>query len=544
MRISSRRLRWGIICGLALTGAVLLRPVRTVLDQWVMAPMFDPNMSVGELHLHAGKGLVEIRRFDWQSRIGEQRLAMSSNRAWMAIDPEPLIDKRMHIPKFILEDARLQLADATPAMSSDSGRSRGMSRSNVWQDTLKERIQSLDWQEIAREFTTFLSADDQPRTWQERMQRWLARSQQLTASAQTFEQSNTSLTNPLRIETEQQSKLRQLNGILEEQLAVTQQFGSLEQLVSATIRRVEERFQHDVERVDQELEQQVADPELIAELAREILVESSHRAWSELCRYAEVSDYVARARLGKSKANDWNVNVRATESPTLAMPDVSAAGIFHLANRDIPFRMVGAYERCQQLDFKYQDKSMWQVVFDKADKEVTVVVASRPGLAGVNDLQLLSATAAAPSVCRLVIASDAQSIEGEFTLQPEDWSDMLGEESLQAMSLNVAGDWDDVRFEVQGELSEWLLAATRKKIEAELWDTRGKLVLELQSQADARIAQLQRVASELEVHENASIRHGEQIAAVETKVQEHFQQLNAGAAGDVEFARRPAGTLR
>jgi len=52
------------------------------------------------------------------------------------------------------------------------------------------------------------------------------------------------------------------------------------------------------------------------------------------------------------------------------------------------------------------------------------------------------------------------------------------------------------------------------------------------------------VATELRLLEEEAVGHGVQMAASQTKVQQHFQQLNETVNGDVEFARRAAGTLR
>lgn len=571
MRIRSRRLRWGLIGCLAFACIGLIRPARTWLDQRVLAPWLDPNLSVSQLHLHASRGVLEMRELQWSARQGSQTLGITAERAWLAFEAEPLLDKRLSIPKLLLEKTQLQLIDVAVAESSGRMQAKGgmLPDRSVWQEALMERVQSLDWQQLTREFTTFLADDDLPRTWHERMERWIARSQQAAQRATSLEASTTSLANPLRLESEQQLQLQQLAGLLQEQLQVSQQFTSLEQLVTATIRRVEERMEQDVERSMQVVEQQTADPSLVTAIAAEMVRDAAESVWADIREYAEVAERVARAQVGpgsleqasteRTSTEQWNIDVRSVQTPAMAMSEVLAEGIFNHGQRQTPFQLLGEYRAAQQADYRYQHKSMWHIVFNEPTHCHSVFVAQRHNLATINsatinsatissatinDLQLSSAVDEQPAWNRLVLASDGTTLDGEFTLLPQDWSELFEAVPHDPISVKITGDWRQAAFEVIDPLPEWLREAARQKIEVELLRTHGKLVAELETQATQRLAELRGVQSELESLALQNGRHGTQIAAIEAKLQSHFLELNRSASGDVEYARRLGSTLR
>jgi len=566
MRIRSRRLRWGLIGCLAFACIGLIRPARTWLDQRVLAPWFDPNLSISQLHLHASRGVLELRELQWSARQGSQTLGITAERGWLAFEAEPLLDKRLSIPKLLLEKTQLQLTDVAVAESSGGMQANGgrLPGRSVWQEALMERVQSLDWQQLTREFMTFLADDDLPRTWHERMERWIARSQQAAQQALSLEASTTSLANPLRLESEQQLKLQQLAGVLQEQLQVSQQFASLEQLVAATIRRVEERMEQDVERSMQVVEQQTADPGLVTAIAAEMVRDAAHRAWAEVRGFAEVAERVARAQVGpgsleqastkQASTEQWNIDVRSLQTPAMAISEVRADGIFNHGQRQTPFQLLGEYQAAQQADYRYQHKSMWHIIFNEPTHCHSVFVAQRHGSATINsatinsatinDLQLSSAVAEQPAWNRLVLASDGATLDGEFTLLPQDWSELFEAAPHDPISVKITGDWRQAAFEVIDPLPEWLREAARQKIEVELLRTHGKLVAELETQATQRLTELRGVQSELQSLALQNGRHGTQIATIEAKLQSHFLELNRSAKGDVEYARRLGRTLR
>jgi hypothetical protein len=546
MRIRSRRLLWGLIGCLALACLGLLRPARTWLDQRLLARWLDPNLSVSQLRLHANQGVLELREPKWFNRQGSQALGIAAHRGWLAFEAEPLLDKRLSIPKLLLEDAELKLTDV--AITDPSSRKQGsgslLTGRSVWQEALMERVQSLDWQQLAREFTTFLSDDDLPRTWQERMERWIARSQQAAGRAESLEASTTSLVNPLRLESEQQLQLQQLAELLQEQTQVSQQFVSLEQLVTATIRRIEERMEHDVERSAEVVEQQTADPNLVAAIAAELVRQAAEDAWGGIRDFVEVAERVARAEVGVKNSPSWNIDVRATHTPAIVMSEILADGIFYHGTQQTPFQMSGEYQAAQQADYGYQSRSMWHLHFDAESRPQSVLVTRRHGTSSLNDLQLSSTSAEGTVHNRLVLASDGETFEGEFYLLVEDWSDVVSEAPSAPLLVHITGDWRQNSFEVLEPLPEWLLETAREKIEAELLRTHGKLVSDLQVQAAQRLAELRAVQSQLELLAAQNGQYGTQIAAIEAKLQAHFQELNRSAGGDVEYARRSGSTLR
>ncbi len=546
MRIRSRRLRWGLIGCLAFACIGLIRPARTWLDQRVLAPWLDPNLSVSQLHLHASRGVLEMRELQWSARQGSQTLGITAERAWLAFEAEPLLDKRLSIPKLLLEKTQLQLTDVAVAKSSGPRQANGgmLPDRSVWQEALMERVQSLDWQQLTREFMTFLADDDLPRTWHERMERWLARSQQAAQRAASLEASTTSLANPLRLESEQQLQLQQLAGLLQEQLQVSQQFTSLEQLVAATIRRIEERMELDVERSMQVVEQQTADPGLVTAIAAEMVRDAAKRVWADIREYAEVGEQVARAQVGTRSSTSGSIDVRSLQTPTIAMSEVLAGGIFNHGQRQTPFQLLGEYHATQQADYRYQHKSEWHINFDAQTGFHSLIVTQRHGSESINDLQLSSALAEESAWNRLVLASDGETLAGEFTLLPQDWSELFEDAPHEPISVEITGDWREAVVEVIDPLPEWLLEAARQKIEVELLTAHGKLVSELESQATQRLAELRSVQSQLESLADQNDQYGTQIAAIEAKIQAHFLELNRSASGSVEYARRLGSTLR
>lgn len=539
MRISSRRLRWGAVLLLTLLCGVLIRPARSWVDQRVIGRLLDPRLEAGQVHFHASGSLLEIQQPSWRSGPGEQELEVSAERAWFALDAERLLDKHFIAPKVVLEAARLQLKDSSP---------RARPVSNVWQAALSQRVRELDWHDVGQRFRRVLATDELTPTWRERMQRWSSHSADMLRAAEEMELDDPSLKNPLRWEAEQQVKIEQLAKLAQEQLVVKEKFASLHQLVDAKSRRVEERLALELEKIDDQLQQQVGDPELVARIARDMVRSSALTAWNRVADYARLGDCLSRATWGSLPEMTYG-NVRSSSTPVLDLREIVAEGFFTHARLRTPFQLTGRYQRLPGAPLRCQNDSVWQLRFNPAERPLILIVSNRRAAAATTDLQLASPIAGVggeSKPCpRLVLAAQGERLSGEFLLQPEelqpeDWPDGYDPQVVQPIPLHVAGTWEQIEFEVVDELPPWLLAMTQRTIERELLSSRGELASQLQSLQESHLAQFAEVATAAREGMARTTGQGELIAEQLAQRRLHSERIQR----EREFARRPASTLR
>ena len=144
----------------------------------------------------------------------------------------------------------------------------------------------------------------------------------------------------------------------------------------------------------------------------------------------------------------------------------------------------------------------------------------------------------------MVLTSDGSTLEGEYTLAPENWPSTYAAQAEAPLRLQVAGTWQQVKFEMMDPLPDWLLAITRERMEEELFDAREKLAADLRLHAEKKLQQLQGVAALLTVQAALTTQDSEQIATLAGDLEQHFEELNSENATEVEFARRTGSRLR
>ncbi len=132
MRKSSLRFLCGTSFLLIVSVCLLVPQIRTRLVPMLTRLTIDPGLSIGDIRLHAGGSIVEMKQLNWQSTDQDRTLALSAKEVWLALDTQPLLERRMIFPRAFLNEANLDLRDnahgagrPTNNLGTEAGGSRG-----------------------------------------------------------------------------------------------------------------------------------------------------------------------------------------------------------------------------------------------------------------------------------------------------------------------------------------------------------------------------------------------------------------------------------
>jgi len=122
MLISKRRLQWGTILGLIMLAMLLIRPARSWVDQAFARNIIDGHLTVDAIKFHRSASVVQVDRVRWSRENDGRSFGFAADSAWLAIDVESLIDRKIRIPRARVENAELFLRDdsarANPSTSN------------------------------------------------------------------------------------------------------------------------------------------------------------------------------------------------------------------------------------------------------------------------------------------------------------------------------------------------------------------------------------------------------------------------------------------
>ncbi|MEZ6135461.1 MAG: hypothetical protein R3C53_11185 [Pirellulaceae bacterium] len=540
MLISFRRFQWGLIALLALTAACLVRPVRSWLDQ-ITARQLHPNLTVGEAYLHGKHSVVEIRKFNWTSEDAGIEVALSADTAWFAVDAEPLLDRRVVLPRALIQDATLTMDAERPQVTVSV---------SVWQQQLAQRVATLDWNQIKDHFSSLLAAEDLTQSWSERISRWVARSQEIADEAETLRKEVQDLDNPLRFEEVVRQKIARLQQLSNEQAVLCDQFGGIEKLLQSETEQLHEKLNAEQRAIEDRFEAECENPALTNEIALDLLLSEARSVWQGLRCYAEVGDRLVRsAAPPRTIQNEFNV--RANHRPLVDLQDIDVEGLFMYDNRHVPFQLTTHYHESLNSFYASQQGGLWQLAFQPDLAKVAVTVCNRISQPNVNDLQLSVATSQTSASfsgeqsveeypVQVVLATDGNTLCGQLDLLPSDLLRAFEVASQNSLQLSVGGTWNQPEFGTEQPLPPWLMALARRKIEAALTEARMVAASELKTQFAERLAKLDRVAtSTVQAGLQSATAHREQTLGTLAQFQRQLEET----AG-VEFARRPGAAIR
>ncbi len=569
MLISKRRLQWGVIFLLACLCAVLVRPVRSWVDQVLIGRAIDPQLAVRELHFHTRTSVVEARDLNWGGVENDRSFGIRARRGWFAVDGEAILDRRFCLPVAILEDAELHLENYDL---------RDPAGGSVWQQELAERVAQLDWQEIQQHFSSLLATEDLTQTWRERVDRWVNRSRLILARVQMAPEAPDSLKNPLRAEDRLRQRIRRLDSLTTEHSTLTDQFVEIEKLLQAEANQLEELYQRDIELLSSMRWTQngkLVDAELVREATESMTHQVARQVWQSVADFAEVSDMVAHAVAGdEPRSYDRDVRSANRNSPSFELAELKARGVFTHNQLDTPFSVNGQFSAEKDRDSCGAFSAAWRYHFMHGDLVVRVVVSADSR--GANQIQLgavpaqdtdpeawLDASGDADGNAPLALSDDASSLELGIRSDGEQLEGVLvfGIDALEGLEgkpievirsamasgdpadpatieMQLAGSWKQPELKLDGEYPSWLLSAVEQALAGQLEPTEMATEARLRTEFETRLGALRvLVASASQAGQVEMQNHHQQLVAERERFQFSLDEIGT------EFARRPGDAL-
>lgn len=567
MLISKRRLQWGTILFLTLLAIVLFRPARAWLDQTLVTYLIDPDLSVGQVTYHSATSVLEARQLGWSKTNSERAFGFRADRAWIAVDAEPLLDRQISIPHAKIEQAELFLQDY---------RRPPHRQVSLWQQELAERLVQLDWRDIRQHFGSLLSAEDVLLTWGQRMDQWTAQSHEILSQAQTLQIDVASLpNNPLRLEDDLKEKISRVNELSDKQQVLLDHFQTIQKRLQAECRLLKESFEEELglfansgtEEDDQQSAQRMAES-IVLDMARQV--------WSSYAEYGEIADALAAASVSRSTLPTYDRNVYrdADEPAFLELNDLQAQGHFFHQSRQTPFSLQAGLMVPNRILAQPASQGHWAYQFLASDAWITVSVdqdaISRaeiqlqvhppaeeersPSDLVADDQTTEEGSEEPPQVVRalrlmdLNVETERECLAGEMRFLPRPPSEVAAESSSMIhdvlrrlkdtdlqFQVTVSGSWTHPTF----TFAQPLPAEVIEVIHTELTERRrmanADFEQRVRGQFDAQVAQLQSLVARAAGESQALVdEHQRQLVAAKESLQQNLDHISGAA-----FARRP-----
>ena len=560
--MTRRRFQWSCIALLCLATAVLVRPVRKWVDQWAVRHAVHSDMSVQALRIHPRESIVSIIGAEFTNQTSNRTLQVRADEVWLAVDGEQLLDRRFHFPAIVLRGAEFTLGEP---------QQQRVQAMEIWQEKLANKLVKLDWDALKDEFHSLVASDDIAKTWTERVGRWIVRSREIVLEADDLKSLSEEEANPLRLGDELTERMTQLNRLLTEQEAISNQFVSVEKLLFAESNRLLEMFDREDALISRIADTQLEDQELCQELALELLRSTAVQEWNKHAGYLELGDRVARAALLNQLGSQELELRRASESlPLTDITKLMASGKCILDDQQSDLSLLARIACWQSSDFRRKYSANWRFQFqpDSAtDSQVIhLTIASQQNAPKVHELRLarvaMPANKPTPTIDQpeldledtivdptATIISDDDKICGTLILRGADIvasAQHVGVESApelidQQYQIEVTGTWGQPEFRCEPKsMTASLVEYVKSAVKAQIAESQRDLRYQLLDRFEGRIAALQQVIDQVVAGGSKQVQLDAQelISAREFLLQKE-QQLNSGI-----FAGRPANSIQ
>ncbi|MCA9133262.1 MAG: hypothetical protein KDA45_08905, partial [Planctomycetales bacterium] len=468
------------------------------------------------------------------------------------------------------QDARLYLKD----LPSAAGRSTAQgsptvapeSPADLWQQQLNLRLSQLDWHQSRQHCNSLRVAQQLTNTWAGRVERWLARSQQILDEVQSLEGEIVALENPLRLEDAARSRLDRLQALSAEQRSLIEQFEGVPKLLEAETKNLAELRRRDLKRIEGLASGSVSESQvqpLNVALCRLFAEDWAGQCWRQVARYAEVADRLGQASLSPENS-PHNIDVRASgqEIALIDLSEIKVTGVFETAELATPFEARAKWSLTQEPTLQQQNRFECKVNFYAASGQVEVRVTRDSRLAALNHIEMwghavpqpgILAGAAAPQAeIHLQLDSQPSGLVGTMTIDAlairrlldtgaktglvEVGVAGLPEEQLvgECLDLQVGGQWSAPQVYLAGDAPHWLQNSSQLAMQRELQAAVVALRSRLELEGESKLAEFrQRVGLAAQSGLALTQAHGQQLLAVQDRLQEHLDQMLG-----TEFARR------
>jgi hypothetical protein len=573
MRLGSRRILWGCNCLLLVAIAMVFRPLRSWIDQTIIARSISPNLSVQEIHLHPnrleqGVSVVEAKQFNWSAVHGTRRFGISAEQAWLVIDNATLIDRNLQIPKALLQHSRLYLETLSPSYSvAASGTSGAESKSkSVWQQQLHGRFGELEWNDLKQQFDGVLKLDQFSAQFKSKIDSWVSGSERIAMEARQLGDTANLPSNPLRDDAQLVSRISQLDGLVAREAKLREDFAKLDGSVQAKLTEIGTEFERHVALAKDQA--QLIKSKNREQLIDYVLTQAGQRVFTQFQPYAEIADLLCRSAAAKTSYTA-NEDYQLPGREILSIDNLSATGLFLELDRRSAFCLQSQCQRTTAEPFGSVARNRFHYQFDSQNFLVKIAANSRAHHAEAVDLQIEISPLTKPSVdltldkqpeiqlsaAQWVISSNGHGIEGELLIdahlmpfvleQHASLSQFLTQQRQQAeksgdlgqeLVVTLSGSWRAPNWQADpNTIPGWLEKAVQEQLDQHHQAQEYEMIARLEGHVANEI---DRLASQLNQQLDAAVQltggHTQTIAAIRTEL---INQMKLEAR--TEFARSP-----
>lgn len=569
--MSSRRLLWGFNCLLLLTAALIFRPVRSWIDQTIIAHAIHPNLKVQEIHLHAsgveaGLSVVEAKQFDWSATHGNRSFGISAERAWMVVENESLVDKVVTIPKALLQQSRLYLKSIPDnlAIAANTRPINSVHSGSLWQQQINSRFGELEWNDLRQQFDGVLKLNTFASQCDSKIDSWVMNTAKIASDAQLLSADSDHLENPLRNNAELQSRLAKLEQLIAQDKALRADIVELDSTVKAKLAEINTQFDVHVGMVKEKAQQLKKDSK--QPVANELLEQAGGRILSQFKAYPEIADLLCRASIRKNGFGA-DEDYRTPGRDILNLNNLMATGVFAVDDLKSPFRMQTECLLTTKEPFGRVARASFRYQFDARPFTIKLVASSRLEQPEIVDLQVeivpLEQTAVDMTVqmqpdvhigaAQWTIGSNGQSIAGELCID-RSLLPFLAEgnpaittalakhlatvekegQALVHIVLEIGGTWASPTWKTDGtEIPQWLEDTIDAQLDQQIRDNEQQMVAMLEKHAAEEIDKLgKKLEQRLEFAQKQTEQYSQSLVSVRTSLKNKLPHDS-----NTEFAR-------
>jgi hypothetical protein len=309
---------------------------------------------------HRKSQTLEVRDFRTNVSDGTTRIQLCSASTFMKAELPTLLDKRLIAPKVKLDDCTISLTPRTPVPSpilTPATVAAGMVQ--PWKSRLDLLLTSIEWQKIREECQSLVAADDFAAELDDKMRRWLLRSQQILVHAGQLSQTVQSVNNPLRHANEIRQHLRLLEELAGEQVGLEKQFAAVDSLIAKKISELRSLGQQDAAGLIQKTERRSG--EIEAEVANKAVTEWALCIATQHFEYAQATRMILPMPKQLSKPFDMNVRYLGKNASIVSLPMIQVNGKLRSPSNETIFQATGSYDQVQGLDYCLHGKADWTI---------------------------------------------------------------------------------------------------------------------------------------------------------------------------------------
>jgi len=404
-----------------LAAVLIYRPLRTWIDQVIVARCLHPNLRVQEIRWHRSNALpdhsiIQATHFDWGATEEDRCFGITAENAWIVVADEPLLNKAVSVPKAVLTNSRLfleTLPDSTKLASLLPPYSQENSSDSIWQRHLDSKQGDWDWHRLRKHLDNLLQTDAYTIDCSKRLEDWLSQSGQIAQSAEELSDNENEWNNPLRDPSELELRLGELDKLQERKAVLLTEFQTLKQGLEQKVDQIGQVFeQQRCERTSSETAKDVhlqKDEPEIAFLAAELLKHACSRNLSKISLLAEIADRLCRAAIREYKP-PYDRDFRSRGQNVLTLSNLTAQGMFRCDPLLVPFQLSTHCSWVHTDPSIVQAEANFKYQFDCQPYRILVSANNRSGSRSTNDLQV--------ELCSLMESSAQDSGDDAVVLEP------------------------------------------------------------------------------------------------------------------------------